>query len=91
MHVAILERSASRLPLSFSRRLIVVLNEKLLEVMGVDVTPEQAFTHANDLTQNAVGGAPYQACCDRTADVVRRWLLPGGLGVQMPRQFHRVV
>ena len=36
--------------------LIVVLNEKLLEVMGDDVTQEAAFAHANDVLKNAVGG-----------------------------------
>ncbi|MFN7725716.1 MAG: cell division protein FtsZ [Rubrivivax sp.] len=36
--------------------LIVVLNEKLLEVMGDDVTQEEAFAHANDVLKNAVGG-----------------------------------
>ncbi len=36
--------------------LIVVLNEKLLEVMGDDVTQEDAFAHANDVLRNAVGG-----------------------------------
>jgi cell division protein FtsZ len=36
--------------------LIVVLNEKLLEVMGDDVTQDQAFAHANDVLRNAVGG-----------------------------------
>ncbi|MBL8329649.1 MAG: cell division protein FtsZ [Rubrivivax sp.] len=36
--------------------LIVVLNEKLLEVMGDEVTQEQAFSHANDVLKNAVGG-----------------------------------
>jgi cell division protein FtsZ len=36
--------------------LIVVLNEKLLEVMGEDVTQEAAFAHANDVLKNAVGG-----------------------------------
>jgi cell division protein FtsZ len=36
--------------------LIVVLNEKLLEVLGDDVTQEQAFAHANDVLKNAVGG-----------------------------------
>ncbi len=36
--------------------LIVVLNEKLLEVLGDDVTQEQAFSHANDVLKNAVGG-----------------------------------
>ena len=45
-----------RLPLSSPLRLIVVLNEKLLEVMGDDVTQEQAFAHANDVLKNAVGG-----------------------------------
>ena len=34
----------------------VVLNEKLLEVMGDDVTQEPAFAHANDVLKNAVGG-----------------------------------
>ncbi len=36
--------------------LIVVLNEKLLEVLGDDVTQEAAFAHANDVLKNAVGG-----------------------------------
>src|SRR5574343_609981 len=36
--------------------LIVVLNEKLLEGMGDDVTQEAAFAHANDVLKNAVGG-----------------------------------
>ena len=36
--------------------LIVILNEKLLEVLGEDVTQEQAFGHANDVLRNAVGG-----------------------------------
>jgi cell division protein FtsZ len=36
--------------------LIVVLNEKLLEVMGDDVTQEAAFAHANDVLRGAVGG-----------------------------------
>jgi len=36
--------------------LIVVLNEKLLDVMGEDVTQDQAFAHANDVLKNAVGG-----------------------------------
>jgi cell division protein FtsZ len=36
--------------------LIVVLNEKLLEVLGDDVTQEEAFGHANDVLRNAVGG-----------------------------------
>ena len=36
--------------------LIVVLNDKLLEVLGDDVTQHQAFAHANDVLKNAVGG-----------------------------------
>ncbi len=36
--------------------LIVVLNEKLMEVLGDDVTQEAAFAHANDVLRNAVGG-----------------------------------
>jgi cell division protein FtsZ len=36
--------------------LIVVLNEKLLEVLGDDVTQDQAFGEANDVLKNAVGG-----------------------------------
>ena len=36
--------------------LIVVLNDKLLEVLGDDVTQEQAFAEANDVLKNAVGG-----------------------------------
>ena len=36
--------------------LIVILNEKLLEVLGDDVTQEQAFAEANDVLKNAVGG-----------------------------------
>jgi len=36
--------------------LIVILNEKLLEVLGDDVTQEEAFGHANDVLKNAVGG-----------------------------------
>jgi cell division protein FtsZ len=36
--------------------LIVVLNEKLLEVLGDDVTQHEAFAHANDVLKNAVGG-----------------------------------
>ena len=36
--------------------LIVVLNEKLLEVLGDDVSEEDAFAHANDVLKNAVGG-----------------------------------
>ncbi len=34
----------------------MVLNEKLLDVMGDDVTQAQAFAHANDVLKNAVGG-----------------------------------
>jgi cell division GTPase FtsZ len=37
-------------------RLIVFFNEKLLEVMGDDLTQEQAFAQANDVLKNAVGG-----------------------------------
>jgi cell division protein FtsZ len=36
--------------------LIVVLNEKLLEVMGDEVTQDAAFAHANDVLKGAVGG-----------------------------------
>ena len=36
--------------------LIVVLNEKLLEVLGDDICQEEAFAHANDVLKNAVGG-----------------------------------
>ncbi|MFZ4552733.1 MAG: cell division protein FtsZ [Aquabacterium sp.] len=36
--------------------LIVVLNEKLLEVLGDDVTQEEAFGKANDVLKHAVGG-----------------------------------
>lgn len=36
--------------------LIVVLNEKLLDVLGDSVTQDQAFAHANDVLKNAVGG-----------------------------------
>ena len=39
-----------------STRLIVMLNDKLLEVLGDDVTQDQAFAHANDVLKNAVGG-----------------------------------
>ena len=34
----------------------VELNEKLLEVLGDDVTQDEAFAHANDVLKNAVGG-----------------------------------
>ena len=43
-------------PFNFPLRLIVVLNEKLLDVMGDDVTQDQAFAHANDVLKNAAGG-----------------------------------
>ena len=36
--------------------LIVILNEKLLEVLGDDVTQDEAFAHANDVLKNSVGG-----------------------------------
>jgi len=36
--------------------LIVILNDKLLDVLGDDVTQDQAFGHANDVLKNAVGG-----------------------------------
>ncbi len=36
--------------------LIVVLNEKLFEVLGDDVSQDEAFAHANDVLKNAVGG-----------------------------------
>ena len=36
--------------------LIVVLNEKLLDVLGDEVTQDEAFAHANDVLKNAVGG-----------------------------------
>ena len=36
--------------------LIVVLNEKLLDVLGEDVSQEEAFGQANDVLKNAVGG-----------------------------------
>ncbi len=36
--------------------LIVVLNEKLLNVLGDDITQDEAFAHANDVLKNAVGG-----------------------------------
>ena len=34
----------------------MVLNEKLLEVLGDEVTQDEAFAHANDVLKNAVGG-----------------------------------
>jgi cell division protein FtsZ len=36
--------------------LIVVLNEKLLEVLGDHITQDEAFSHANDVLKNAIGG-----------------------------------
>jgi cell division protein FtsZ len=36
--------------------LIVVLNEKLLEVLGDEMSEDEAFAHANDVLKNAVGG-----------------------------------
>lgn len=36
--------------------LIVVLNDKLLEVYGEDITQDEAFAHANNVLRNAVGG-----------------------------------
>ena len=54
--VAALDRKAFRPLASSPLRLINVLNEKLLEVMGDGVTQEQAFAHANDVLKNAVGG-----------------------------------
>ena len=36
--------------------LIVVINEKLLEVLGDDITQDQAFAYANDVLRNSVGG-----------------------------------
>jgi cell division protein FtsZ len=44
------------LPAAQLHTLIVVLNEKLLDVLGDDVTQDQAFAHANDVLKNAVGG-----------------------------------
>jgi len=36
--------------------LIVVLNDKLLEVLGDEASQDEAFAHANDVLKNAVGG-----------------------------------
>lgn len=36
--------------------LIVVLNERLLEVLGDDITQDEAFQEANNVLKNAVGG-----------------------------------
>lgn len=44
--------------------LIVVLNDKLLEVLGDDVTQKEAFAAANDVLKNAVGGI---------AEVIHGW------------------
>ena len=38
--------------------LIVVLNEKLLDVLGDDITQDEAFAHANDVLKNAWGVSP---------------------------------
>ena len=37
-------------------RRCVVLNEKPLDVLGDDVTQDQAFAHADDVLKNTVGG-----------------------------------
>ena len=44
--------------------LIVILNDKLLEVMGDDISQKQAFAAANDVLKNAVGGI---------AEVIHGW------------------
>nr|AGC70921.1 cell division protein FtsZ [uncultured bacterium A1Q1_fos_1050] len=36
--------------------LIVVLNEKLLDVLGDDISQDEAFSYANDVLKNSVGG-----------------------------------
>jgi len=36
--------------------LIVILNEKLQDVLGDDISQDEAFAHANDVLKNAVGG-----------------------------------
>ena len=36
--------------------LIVILNEKLIEVLGDDISQDMAFKQANDVLKNAVGG-----------------------------------
>jgi cell division protein FtsZ len=36
--------------------LIVILNDKLIDVLGDDITQDQAFAHANDVLRSAVGG-----------------------------------
>ena len=55
-HSGSFERTAFGCRSTLRSALIVVLNEKLLEVMGDDVTQDQAFAHANDVLKNAVGG-----------------------------------
>ena len=47
--------------------LIVLFNDKLLEVLGDDITLDGAFAHANDVMKNAVGGI---------AEIIN---VPGGL------------
>src|SRR6478609_2380040 len=37
--------------------LMVILNDKLLDVLGDDITQDQAFAYANDVLKNAVGGS----------------------------------
>ncbi|CAK7004186.1 Cell division protein FtsZ [Saezia sanguinis] len=44
--------------------LIVVLNDKLLEVLGDDISQKEAFAAANDVLKNAVGGI---------AEVIHGW------------------
>jgi cell division protein FtsZ len=36
--------------------LIVVLNEKLIDVLGEDISQDEAFAYANDVLRNSVGG-----------------------------------
>ena len=36
--------------------LIIVLNEKLIEVLGEDISQDEAFAFANDVLRNSVGG-----------------------------------
>ena len=38
------------------RSLIIVLNEKLIEVLGEDISQDEAFAFANDVLRNSVGG-----------------------------------
>ena len=49
MTLLVLERTAFGRRSALRSALIVVLNEKLLEVLGDDVTQDQAFAHANDV------------------------------------------